>query len=129
MRIAVPTQLPGGLESSVDTRFEFAECFTLVDHEEGKYRRVHVVPNPPYEEGLSLTPVNLLLRSKARAVIVEEIGILALAAFRMEGIEVYERLSGNVAAAVRDFTSGFLSPYQVELKSPVMSADLYLRQG
>ena len=116
MRVAVPSRLPGGLASAVDARFEFAECFTLVDIQKNRHLRVLVVPNPPYDEGLSLTSVNLLLRGRVRAVIVEEIGILALAAFRMEGIEVYEGQAGQVAAAVRDLSGGLLSPYQVELR-------------
>jgi predicted Fe-Mo cluster-binding NifX family protein len=60
MRIAVPSEQPGGLESAISAHFGHCPCFTIVDTADGEVGEVRVLPNMPHGQGGCMAPVMYL---------------------------------------------------------------------
>ena len=60
LRIAVPSDEPGGLDAARSARFRHSPCFTIVDVSDGVVVSVRVARNDvrPHDHGL--TPILLL---------------------------------------------------------------------
>lgn len=98
--VAVPSQLPGGLDSMRSGHFGHCDVFTLVHTENGEIKDVSIVQNPPHMQGGCQAPVNLLHGSGAHAIIVGGIGMRPLMGFQQIGIEVYYGPEGETVGAV-----------------------------
>jgi predicted Fe-Mo cluster-binding NifX family protein len=73
-RIAVPSELPGGLGAQRAGHFGRCACFTLVDVADGAVKEVEVLENAPHVEGGCMSPVLLLAEHHVDAVLVNGIG-------------------------------------------------------
>ena len=51
--VAVPSELPGGLDASVGAHFGHCELYTLITLNDGQISAVNVIPNVPHEQGRS----------------------------------------------------------------------------
>jgi len=102
-RIAIPSMWPGGLEATRSGHFGRCDCFTLVDIDSDGVQAVHVIPNPPHEQGGCLGPVRLLTEHEAAAIIVHGIGMRPLMGFRQAGIEVYSSQGTGIRETVQAF--------------------------
>ena len=102
-RVAIPSMWPGGLESERSGHFGHCDCFTLVDLDDDGVIAVHVVPNPPHQQGSCLAPVQLLQSHDAQAIIVHGIGMRPLIGFQQAGIEVFQGDGSGVDETVRAF--------------------------
>lgn len=100
--VAIPSNLPGGLEATRSGHFGHCEVFTLVHIENGSIQEISLVNNPPHVQGGCQGPVNLLYDSKADAIIVGGIGMRPLMGFRQVGIEVYHGPEGETVGTVVD---------------------------
>ena len=70
IRIAIPSELPGGLDAQRAGHFGRCACFTLVDVDGGEVRDVEVLQNAPHTEGGCMAPVLVLAEHNVDAIVV-----------------------------------------------------------
>ncbi|HIP39707.1 MAG TPA: dinitrogenase iron-molybdenum cofactor biosynthesis protein [Desulfocapsa sulfexigens] len=118
MRIAIPTNNPGGMEASRSDHFGHCDVFTLVEVDpDNKVTSVETLPVPDHGAGGCMIPVKTLKDAGVNAIVVGGIGARPMQGFAEVGIEVYwaDRNSIPDAAAVMEkFSAGQL---------PKMNAD------
>lgn len=107
MRIAIPSEAPGGLSAPISAHFGHCDVFTLVDVDGTDIRDVRLLPNPGHEHGGCLGPVNLLQGEGVDTLIAGGMGPRPLAGFQQAGITVFFReetttVQEAVAALVSD---------------------------
>ena len=90
-RIAVPSELPGGLDAQRAGHFGRCACFTLVDITGEEVGEVEVLQNAPHTEGGCMAPVLVLAEHNVDAIVVQGIGGRPLMGFNQVGIHVLER--------------------------------------
>ncbi|HSR36050.1 MAG TPA: NifB/NifX family molybdenum-iron cluster-binding protein [Desulfurivibrionaceae bacterium] len=103
LRIAVPSNAPGGLEASRSDHFGHCDLFTLVDIENGQVAAVETVNNIAHEAGGCMAPVGLLQEKGIHAIVVGGMGARPLNGFASVGIQVYfaaQHAFGSVQAVV-----------------------------
>jgi len=107
-RVAVPSELPGGLEARRSGHFGRCECFTLVDVIDGQVGDVEVFQNAPHTEGGCMAPVLVLAEHNVDVIVVDGIGGRPLMGFNQVGIAVHAGLGPDVQTAVAAFIQGAL---------------------
>jgi predicted Fe-Mo cluster-binding NifX family protein len=113
--IAVPSSLPGGLESPLGAHFGHCDLYTVVSVEEGKIKQVEVIPNVPHQQGGCMAPVQYLAGKGVKKLIAGGMGLRPLMGFNQVGIDVY--FGGNlqtVGDAVQLLIEGGLSQFTQE---------------
>ncbi|HTX69296.1 MAG TPA: NifB/NifX family molybdenum-iron cluster-binding protein [Thermoleophilia bacterium] len=114
-RIAVPSELPGGLEAERAGHFGHAACFTLVDiTPAGEVGEVEVLENAPHTEGGCMSPVLLLAEHNVHAIVVQGIGGRPLMGFNQVGIAVLQGVGARVRESVEALLDGGLPQFTVE---------------
>lgn len=108
VRIAVPSEAPGGLEARRSGHFGRCECFTVVEVVDGAVAGVEVVHNAPHEEGGCMRPVLLLAENTVDAIVVDGIGGRPLQGFNQVGIAVHAGMGEDVQTAVAAYIRGAL---------------------
>ena len=118
MRIAIPSNKPGGLEASRSDHFGHCDIFTIVDlNLKNEVEKVSTIANGDHEAGGCMVPVKVLQEAGAEAIVVGGMGARPMQGFAGVGINVYfaDRSSvKTVGEAVTQFSAGQL---------PVMNAD------
>ena len=107
-RVAIPSELPGGLAAQRAGHFGRCECFTLVDVVDGKIDSVEVLSNAPHTEGGCMAPVLVLAENLVDAIVVDGIGGRPLMGFNQVGIAVHAGMGADVETAVGAFLEGAL---------------------
>jgi len=110
LRVAVPSEQPGGLTASSAGYFGRCSHFTIADLRDGEATDVLVLENPPHHEGGCMQPVLLLAEHMVDAIIVNGIGGRPLAGFNQLGIAVFAGDGSDVDGTLRAFAAGRLSP-------------------
>ena len=111
LRVAVPSEAPGGLDSARSGHFGRSPYFTLVDIVGGEIGPVDVVVNRPHSDGGCMAPVLTLGGNFVDAVIVAGIGQRPLLACVQAGIRVFAGEDrADVRSAVEAFVEMELSP-------------------
>ncbi len=111
LRVAVPSEAPGGLDSARSGHFGRSPYFTLVDIVGGEIGPVGVVVNSPHSHGGCMSPVLTLGENLVDAVIVAGIGQRPLLACVQAGIRVFAGEDrADVRSAVEAFVEMELSP-------------------
>ncbi|HEX5641456.1 MAG TPA: NifB/NifX family molybdenum-iron cluster-binding protein [Thermoleophilia bacterium] len=108
VRIAIPSELPGGLEARRSGHFGRCECFTLVDIADGSVNEVQVLTNAPHTEGGCMAPVMALAEHMVDAIVVDGIGGRPLMGFNQVGIAVHAGVGGDVQTTVGAYLEGGL---------------------
>jgi predicted Fe-Mo cluster-binding NifX family protein len=108
VRLAIPSELPGGLDALRSGHFGRCECFTMVDVTDGNMGEVEVLQNAPHTEGGCMAPVLVLAEHNVDAVVVDGIGGRPLMGFNQVGIAVHAGVGGDVQTAVSAFMQGGL---------------------
>jgi predicted Fe-Mo cluster-binding NifX family protein len=108
IRVAVPSDLPGGLDAGRSGHFGRCACFTLVDLVDGQVTDVQVLENAPHTDGGCMAPVLVLAEHLVNAIVVDGIGGRPLMGFNQVGIAVHAGLGADVGSAVRAFAGGDL---------------------
>lgn len=107
MKIAIPSEAPGGLEAQVSQHFGHCPVFTMVNLDQGQVKEVEIMPNVPHQQGGCLAPVNALKDAGAQALVAGGMGMRPLSGFQSVGIEVYfNEGAPTVAEAVRLVSEG-----------------------
>ena len=108
IRIAVPSEAPGGLTAPRSGHFGRCECFTMVDLVDGQIGQVEVLQNAPHVDGGCMAPVMVLAEHQVDAIVVDGIGGRPLMGFNQVGIAVHAGLGSDVQTAVDAFAKGGL---------------------
>ncbi len=118
MRIAIPTNNPGGMEASRSEHFGHCDVFTLVEVDsDNKVISVEMLPVPQHEEGGCMVPVNFLKDSGANAIVVGGIGAKPMQGFAKVGIDVYwadPNAIPDAGAVMEKFSAGLLPKMNVD---------------
>ncbi len=108
VRIAIPSEAPGGLTARRSGHFGRCDCFTVVEVIDGAAAGVEVVQNAPHEEGGCMRPVLLLAENTVDAIVVDGIGGRPLMGFNQVGIAVHAGTGADVQTAVAAYIQGDL---------------------
>ncbi|MDO9537868.1 MAG: NifB/NifX family molybdenum-iron cluster-binding protein [Thermoplasmata archaeon] len=109
IKIAIPTNAPGGLKSEMSGHFGHADNFTLVDIQGKSIAGTTVLENPPHSQGGCMAPVMLLKNNGVQAIIVGGLGQRPLMGFQQAGIQVIAGATGNVESLIQAYLDGKLS--------------------
>lgn len=99
MKVAVPSDAPGGLDASVSDHFGHCDYFTLVEVNGQTIGEVTVLLNDAHEKGGCMGPVRFLKNEGAEALVAGGMGMRPLQGFQKVGITVYAK---EEASNVRD---------------------------
>jgi predicted Fe-Mo cluster-binding NifX family protein len=113
-RIAVPSELPGGLDAPRSGHFGRCACFTMVDVVDGRVAAVDVLQNAPHAEGGCMAPVLVLAEHEVDAIVVDGIGGRPLMGFNQVGIAVHAGYGPEVNKTVAAFVKGGLPEVGLE---------------
>ncbi len=105
IRVAVPSEPPGGLDAARSGRFSRSPNFTIVDLVDGSVIDVTVVANEPHGHGGHLSPVLTLGERQVDVVIVAGIGKRVLLSCLQAGLRV---LAGEDRPDVRSVIDAFV---------------------
>ena len=105
IRIAVPSDEPGGLDAARSGRFRSSPCFTIVDVVDDVVINVRVARNGKHHGDHGLTPILLLGENLVDVVIVAGIGRKPLLHCLQAGIRV---LNGEDRPDVRSVIDAFI---------------------
>jgi len=111
MRIAIPTDHPGGLDASRSEHFGHCDCFTVVNLDEGQATQVEMVKNVPHDAGGCLAPVSLLQNAGVTAIVVAGMGARPMQGFSEAGITVFyadQKMVPDVRTALQKIAGGGL---------------------
>ncbi len=118
MKIAIPTNNPGGMEAPRSDHFGHCDVFTLVEVDGDKnVVSVDLLPVPDHSAGGCMIPVKTLSDAGANVIVVGGIGARPMQGFSEVGIDVYWADKNSIPTAgdvMEKFTAGQL---------PKMSAD------
>jgi predicted Fe-Mo cluster-binding NifX family protein len=90
MKIAIPTDAPGGLTGRRSGHFGHCDVFTVIDMSPAsEVSDVQTIANGGHEAGGCMQPVNLLRDAGVEAIVVAGLGMRPMQGFQQAGIEVY----------------------------------------
>jgi len=118
MRLAIPTNSPGGLQAVRSDHFGHCDIFTMVDLDDQKeITQVTTIENGDHEAGGCMVPVKILQDAGAEAIVVGGMGARPMQGFVEAGITVYFADRSNMKT-VQDIVRGFSAS-----QLPTMHAD------
>ena len=118
MRVAIPTNSPGGLDSERSAHFGHCDVFTVIEiDEQKKIGSISTIANGGHEAGGCMVPVQLLHEAEVEAIVVGGMGARPMRGFADVGITVYFA-DPNSIKSVREVIEGFAKNCL-----PVMHAD------
>jgi len=107
MKIAFPSEAPGGLDAGLSAHFGHCAVFTLVDLEDAEVGKVELLANVPHQQGGCMAPVMMLKQAGADALVAGGMGMRPLAGFQQVGIEVFfSENAATVGEAVKLVAAG-----------------------
>lgn len=105
-RVAIPSSLPGGLDSELGAHFGHCDLYTVVELAEGEVKDVRVLPNVPHQQGGCMAPVQHLASNGVQVLIAGGMGMRPLMGFNQVGIQVYfggdSRTVGQAVSALAE---------------------------
>lgn len=114
VRVAVPSEAPGGLTARRSGHFGRCDCFTVVEIADGNVAAVEIVQNFAHEEGGCMRPVLMLAESTVDAIVVDGIGGRPLMGFNQVGIAVHAGAGADVQTAIAAYIEGALPEVGLE---------------
>ena len=104
MKVAIPSNAPGGLEATISPHFGRCDVFTIVEITDGKIVSASTINNRGTHFGYEKTPAELLTSSGVDAILTQGMGPKAMQLFAQSGIAVYMTSAKTVQEAVRELT-------------------------
>ncbi|GAB4333096.1 MAG: NifB/NifX family molybdenum-iron cluster-binding protein [Desulfobulbaceae bacterium] len=89
LRLAIPSNNPGGLDAERSEHFGHCDIFTVVQLDEGQVADVETISNIDHGAGGCMMPVRHLKEKAVDAIVVGGIGKRPLQGFNEVGIDVY----------------------------------------
>ena len=113
--VAIPSNHPGGLESSLGAHFGHCDLYTLVKINDGRVQEIATLPNVPHQQGGCMAPVNHLAQHGVQVLIAGGMGLRPLMGFNQAGIDVlYGGGAQTVGEAVEALLKGRLQRFTQE---------------
>lgn len=113
--IAIPSEMPGGLEAGVGQHFGHCDIYTIVEAQDGKVLNVRTLPNVPHQQGGCMAPVNHLAGNGVNVLIAGGMGMRPLMGFQQVGVRVFFGAGApTVGHAVHAFLQGQLPAFTTE---------------
>ena len=115
-KIAVPSNNPGGLDSTMSDHFGHCDLFTILTIEGKKVMEVSTINNVEHSAGGCLAPVSLLAENGVSSILVSGMGKRPLAGFQEAGINVFwTALSPKptIKELVEDFCNSTRKPMEL----------------
>ena len=106
LRIAIPSENPGGLDARLGAHFGHCEVYTLINIINGEMATVQVIPNVPHVQGGCMAPVSYLAQQDVNTMIAGGMGMRPLLGFQQVGIDVFH---GGQSQTVRDAVDALFS--------------------
>lgn len=90
MKLAIPTDRPGGLEANRSDHFGHCDIFTVIKFDDNMdINEVDLVENGDHKAGGCLVPVQVLHKAGVEAIVVGGMGARPMQGFNEVGINVY----------------------------------------
>ncbi|CAO0824063.1 NifB/NifX family molybdenum-iron cluster-binding protein [Desulfarculales bacterium] len=89
MKIAIPSQNPGGLGAALSPHFGHCPAFTLLEISPQGIVELAVLPNQEHAAGGCLSPVMMLKQAGVEVLVVGGMGARPLAELQRVGIQVF----------------------------------------
>lgn len=115
IKIAVPSNNPGGMEAGMGMHFGHCDLYTIVEVEGNAVTAVSTLDNIPHVQGGCLAPVQHLASNGVKALLAGGMGMRPLMGFQQAGIDVF--FAGNystVGQAVQAYLSKGLQPFSTD---------------
>jgi predicted Fe-Mo cluster-binding NifX family protein len=113
--IAIPSELPGGLDAAIGQHFGHCDIYTIVVAQDGKVVDVRTLPNVPHQQGGCMAPVNHLAQNGVQVLIAGGMGMRPLMGFQQVGIRVFHGSGApTVGQAVQALLMGSLPAFGME---------------
>jgi len=106
MRVAIPSDRPGGLDAAVSPHFGRCDIFTIVEIVEKQAKDVSVIENRGAHFGFGTTPAEILVSEGVNAVMTYGMGPKALELMGQSGINVYMTSAPTVGEAIHELIEG-----------------------
>ena len=111
MKLAVPSVGEGGLDAQRSAHFGHADCFTILNIENGAVALDGTIANPPHEEGGCMRPVGILADAGIDAIVAVGMGMRPMQGFAAADITVlHDAESPTVGAAAERVAAGARLP-------------------
>jgi len=104
MKVAIPSNAPGGLEATISPHFGRCDVFTIVEIADGKIVNTRTIDNRGTHFGYEKTPAEILASSGVDAILTQGMGPKAMQLFAQSGIAVYLTSAKTVREAVQELT-------------------------
>lgn len=95
IKIAVPSNSPGGLEAEFSGHFGQCDFYTIAMVDEDNIENIEIVPNTGHQAGGCLGPVSQLAGLGVRGIVAGGMGMRPLMGFRQAGIRVFLYRDGS----------------------------------
>jgi len=113
--IAIPSELPGGLDAAVGQHFGHCDIYTIVEAKGEEIISVSTLPNVPHQQGGCMAPVNHLATNGVNVLIAGGMGMRPLMGFQQVGVKVFMGANApSVGHAVQAFLLGRLPAFTTE---------------
>lgn len=113
--IAIPSELPGGLDAAVGQHFGHCDLYTIVEAKGEEIISVSTLPNVPHQQGGCMAPVNHLATNGVNVLIAGGMGMRPLMGFQQVGVKVFMGANApSVGHAVQAFLQGRLPAFSTE---------------
>ena len=113
--IAIPSELPGGLDAAVGQHFGHCDIYTIVEAKGEEIISVSTLPNVPHQQGGCMAPVNHLATNGVNVLIAGGMGMRPLMGFQQVGVKVFMGANApSVGHAVQAFLLGRLPAFSTE---------------
>lgn len=113
--IAIPSELPGGLDAAVGQHFGHCDLYTIVEAKGEEILSVSTLPNVPHQQGGCMAPVNHLATNGVNVLIAGGMGMRPLMGFQQVGVKVFMGANApSVGHAVQAFLQGRLPAFTTE---------------
>lgn len=106
MKVAIPSNMPGGLDVAISSHFGRCDVFTLVEIKNGKITSGSTIDNRGMHFGFDKTPAEILASSGVDAVMTQGMGPKALELLGQSGIKIYFTSAQTVGEAVLELIEG-----------------------
>lgn len=114
IRIAVPSETPGGMEAGLGMHFGHCDLYTIADVKDGEIVSVSTLESVPHVQGGCMAPVRHLSSNGVKVLLAGGMGMRPLMGFQQEGVAVYfAGIYASVGQAVQAFLDGKLQPFDV----------------
>jgi len=113
--IAIPSDLPGGLDAGLGQHFGHCDIYTIVEAKGREILAVRTLENVPHQQGGCMAPVNHLASNGVNVLIAGGMGMRPLMGFQQVGVQVYHGSGApSVGHAVQAFLMGSLPAFSTE---------------